>query len=130
MSRGHPRVTAHARGYLHKHGRLTMSAVTVLERLRGYRLALRQGKPFEAQLRDYEELVASSLVLPFDAATADVAASLWAALPTKRQSLLGDILIAATAIAHQIALVTANRADFEVIAAVSPLPLTIIDWLR
>jgi predicted nucleic acid-binding protein len=130
LARGHPGVTASARAYLLSHGRLTISAVTVFERLRGYRLALRRGKPFQGQLRQFEALTASSVVLPFDVSAAEVAAVIWAALPTKRDALLGDILIAATAVAHHLSLVTANRVDFEVIAKATPLPLTIVDWRR
>src|SRR6266700_832635 len=45
LSRGHPIVTARATEYLERHGRLTVSAVSIFERLRGYRAALRLGKP-------------------------------------------------------------------------------------
>jgi len=45
LSRGHPKVTARARAYLEEHGRLMISAVSVFERLRGYRAAILLGKP-------------------------------------------------------------------------------------
>jgi len=44
LSRGHAHVNAHARTYLAAFGALTITAITVFERLRGYRLAIRQGK--------------------------------------------------------------------------------------
>ena len=63
-------MVARARDYLERHGRLTITAVTVFERLRGYRAALRLGKPFETRLRSFEALVANSIVLPLDRAAA------------------------------------------------------------
>ena len=43
LGRGNPTVNARARAYLMEFGRLTISAVTVFECLRGYRDALRAG---------------------------------------------------------------------------------------
>lgn len=63
LSRGHPVVRERALAYLTGFGRLTITAVTVFERLRGYRLAIRDGKPFERQLRAFEVLVANGIVL-------------------------------------------------------------------
>ena len=37
LSRGNPKVRAHAAQYLQEHGALTITAVSVFERLRGYR---------------------------------------------------------------------------------------------
>ena len=49
LSRGNRVVGARAAVYLAEFGRLTITAVTVFERLRGYRAAIRAGKPFEHQ---------------------------------------------------------------------------------
>ena len=73
LSRGNTIVKARAHAYLAELGRLTITAVTVFERLRGYRAAIRAGKPFERQLQAFEALVANCVVLPFDQ---DAAASL------------------------------------------------------
>ena len=54
-----------------------MSAVTIFKRLRGCRLAIRQGKPFEAHMRRFEAFASTCLVLPVDEAVADLAASIW-----------------------------------------------------
>jgi predicted nucleic acid-binding protein len=43
---------------------------------------------------------------------------------------VGDILIAATASAHTISLVTRNRRDFEPISRIGGVRLTLIDWTR
>ncbi len=72
LSRGHPVVRERALAYLAGFGRLTITAITVFERLRGYRLALRDGKPFERQLQAFEALVANCIVLPFDQEAASV----------------------------------------------------------
>ena len=128
LSRGNPAVTARARAYLAEFGRLTISAVTVFERLRGYRQAIRAGKPFQRQMHAFEALSAQSVVLPFDNDAADVAATIWAAISRTHRQHLGDILIAAVAIARQIPLATRNRRDFENFAKASDLNLRLVDW--
>ena len=90
LSRGNAVVTARAAAYLAEFGRLTMTAVTVFERLRGYRAAIRAGKPFERQLQAFEVLVANSVVLPFDQDAAAVAAGIWAASTRSQRRKLGD----------------------------------------
>ncbi len=130
LSRGHPTVTMRAREYLTHHGRFTVPSITVFERLRGYRAALRAGKPYEAQLRQFEAFIASCIVLPLDTGAADVAATIWAALSRKRQKALGDILIAAITASNGLALVTRNRRDFAPIAAVEEVDLPLVDWSR
>jgi predicted nucleic acid-binding protein len=129
LSRGHPRVTANARTYLERHGRLTLSAITVFERLRGYRAALAKGKPFERQLDAFEALAAACRVLPVDGIVADRAATYWAMLGVRARRALGDIFIAATASVNGLSLVTRNRRDFEPIARLDPA-LELRDWAR
>jgi len=128
LSRGHPAVTRRARAYLSEHGRFTLSAVTVFERLRGYRDALRRGQRFEEHLLRFEMFAASCLVLGVDGRVADVAATIWAHLPLRRRNAVGDILIAATAVANGLPLVTRNRRDFQPIAAI--VELSLVDWSR
>jgi predicted nucleic acid-binding protein len=128
LARGHPTVTRRARGYLELHGRFTLSVVTVFERLRGYRAALRRGKRFEGQLRQFEAFAASCVVLPIDERVADVAATIWANLAGHRRAAIGDILIAATARASDLPLVTRNRRDFEPMAAI--VSIALVDWSR
>jgi predicted nucleic acid-binding protein len=128
LSRANPVVTARAKAYLLEFGRLTICAVTVFERLRGYRQALRAGKPYERQLKAFEGLVQNCIVLPFDEDAAGVAATIWSACTRTQRQNLGDILIAAIAVAHQIPLVTRNRHEFEGIGKTSGVSLRLVDW--
>ena len=130
LSRGQRHVLDNARRYLERHGRFTVSAVSVYERLRGYRAALRQGKPFEAQLEQFVAFAATCLVLPVDADVADVAATIWARSSARRRKKLGDILIAATACARGLAVVTRNRRDFAPLLAASGVDVAMADWAR
>src|SRR5512142_2449931 len=113
LSRGNPVVREHALAYLGGFGRLTITAVTVFERLRGYALAIREGKPFERQMQAFEALVANCIVLPFDQEAARVAAAIWSAAARRDRQQLGVILIAAITVSRQLPLVTRNKRDFE-----------------
>lgn len=128
LSRANADVAVHARAYLLEFGRLTISSITVFERLRGYRQALRAGKPFHTQLQAFEALVQNCIVLPFDEDGADVAATIWSACSRSQRQNLGDILIAAVAVARQIPLVTRNRRDFESLSKASNVGLHLLDW--
>lgn len=119
LSRGNPVVKARAAAYLAEFGRLTITAVTVFERLRGYRVAIRLGKPFDGQLKAFETLVAHSVVLPFDQAA------------TRRlRGQLGDILIAAVAVSRQIPLATRNKRHFQQFTGASGASLRLVDWTK
>lgn len=130
LSRGNPVVRERALAYLTGFGRLTVTAVTVFERLRGYRLAIRDGKPFERQLQAFEALVANCIVLPFDQEAARVAADIWSSATRGQRQHLGDILIAAVAVSRQLPLVTRNRRDFEGITQPSGADLRLVDWSK
>jgi predicted nucleic acid-binding protein len=128
LSRGNTVVKARAVSYLAEFGRLTITAITVFERLRGYRAAIRAGKPFERQLRAFEALIATSVVLPFDQEAAAVAADIWAASTGRQRRQLGDILIAAVAVSRQIPLATRNTRDFQRLTDASGVNLRLVDW--
>ena len=128
LSRGNAIVKARAAAYLAEFGRLTITAVTVFERLRGYRAAIRAGKPFERQLQAFEALVANCVVLPFDRDAAAVAADIWSAATRRQRSQLGDILIAAVAVSRQIPLATRNTRDFQQMTKASGVGLRLVDW--
>jgi predicted nucleic acid-binding protein len=130
LSRGNPVVRQNALAYMAGFGRLTVTAVTVFERLRGYRLAIRDGKPFDRQLQAFEALVTNCVVLPFDQEAARVAADLWSSVTRSLRQQLGDILIAAIAASRQLPLVTRNRRDFERITKPSGVDLRLVDWSR
>jgi len=128
LSRGNATVAALARAYLRAFGRLTVSSVTVFERLRGYRQAIQAGKPFHRQLHAFETLVQNSVVLPFDESAAAVSARIWAACSRAQRQKLGDILIAGIAVARQIPLATRNRRDFEMLSKNAEVSLRLVDW--
>jgi predicted nucleic acid-binding protein len=128
LSRGNTVVRARARAYLAEFGRLTITAVTVFERLRGYRAAIRAGKPFDRQQQAFEALVTTCVVLPFDQDAAGVAADIWSASPRAQRRELGDILIAAVAVSRQIPLATRNTRDFQQLTRASGVTLRLVDW--
>ena len=128
LSRGKPTVTARARAYLSDFGRLTISAVTVFERLRGYRQAIVAGKPFQRQMQAFEALVETCIVIPFDEDAAHAAATIWSTCSRAQRQHLGDILIAAIAVARQMPLATGNSRDFEALRKNSGLNLRLVDW--
>jgi predicted nucleic acid-binding protein len=128
LSRGNAAVVAHAQTYLRSFGRFTISSVTVFERLRGYRQAIRGGKPFHRQLHAFEALVQNSVVLPFDENAAAVSSTIWATSSRAQRQKLGDILIAGIAVARQIPLATRNQRDFEVLSKNAEVSLHLVDW--
>jgi predicted nucleic acid-binding protein len=130
LSRGNQVVRARAADYLAEFGRLTITAVTVFERLRGYRAAIRAGKPFERQLHAFESLVANCVVLPFDVEAAAIASDIWSASTRRQREKLGDILIAAVAVSRQIPLVTRTQRDFVSLTRASGANLRLVDWTR
>jgi predicted nucleic acid-binding protein len=128
LSRGNPYVSQQALTYLRDFGRLTITAVTVFERMRGYRRAIRDGKPFQGQMQAFQALAANCIVLPFDEEAADVAAEIWSAVTRRDRQNLGDILIASIAASRQLPLVTRNKRDFERLAKASGVGLRMLDW--
>src|SRR5881275_340285 len=96
--------------------------------MRGYRVAIRDGKPFEPQMQEFQALAANCIVLPFDEDAAQVAAEIWSAVARRDRQQLGDILIASIAVSRQLPLVTRNKRDFERLANASGVGLRILDW--
>lgn len=130
----HPGALAWMRDYLSMHT-IHLSAVTVLERVRGYSLLWRRAR---AERREHIEaariayLSALGTVWPLDAATAIVAGEIIGLVPApptpprqshnfaeSRQDRLArwrfDAMIAATALITNMPLVHNNAADFETI---------------
>jgi predicted nucleic acid-binding protein len=130
LARGNAIVHARAQAYLAAFGRLTISSITVFERLRGYHRAISQGKAFQNQLRAFLGLVRNCVVLPFDEDAADASARIWSACTRSQRQQLGDILIAGIAVARQIPLVTRNRRDFEALARAAAVALRVADWSK
>ena len=102
-------VQLRAQAYLADHGQLQFSIITRYEVLRGLKAkdAFRQAFAFERQC-------AQSLVLPLDDDVVVQAAEIYGLLK-KQGAVIGDadILIAATALVHDLTLVTGNLDHFR-----------------
>jgi len=77
-----------------------------------------------------EALVQACVVLPVDEMAADVAATMWSGSARKARQSLGDLLIAAVAVARRLPLVTRNQRDFEEFAKASGARLSLLDWTK
>jgi tRNA(fMet)-specific endonuclease VapC len=118
-----PIVVSRAERYLSEHGRLTLSAISVLEIVRGFWQVRRPDRVavFEASLVDAE-------VLPFDDAAARLAGRIYADLEVRGRIIgMPDAMIAAIAISHDLPVVTGNVAHFEWVRE-AQYPLTVENW--
>jgi tRNA(fMet)-specific endonuclease VapC len=116
-------VVANAAAYRNSFARYTISSVTLMEVIRGYRkrLALRQLQAFLAA-------IASEEVIPFDRTAAELAGTIGGELErTGRTIGLADTMIAAIAVTQGLELVTGNIAHYQRIQQLS-YPLTIVNW--
>jgi tRNA(fMet)-specific endonuclease VapC len=112
-------VSERAKTYLSSYGKLTFSIITRYEILRGLeaKQALKQIQAFEARCQ-------KSTVLPLSDEIVTLAAEIYGELHRQGQLISdADILIAATAIVHNLMLVTENQAHFERIPG-----LTVESW--
>ena len=108
-----PLVRHRAREYRADAGHFTISAVTVLEVVSGWR---RVGK--EEKVRHFVELLTSFEVLPLDEQIAELAGRIEGDMFRVGQLVgRGDVMIAATAVFHRLPLVTGNTAHYERISA-------------
>ena len=130
IARGHPKITTRAARYLQQHGRLSLSAITVFERLRGYRSAIARGRPYELHLRRFVALAEHSDVVSLDGRVAEHAARIWASSSARQRGAVLDLLVVATASAHGLAIATRNARDFAPLAAAAPAHIALIDWAR
>ena len=121
VMRKNPLATERARFYLEVHRRLSFSVITRYEVLRGL-----LAKGAAKQLAAFDRLCARSQVLPLTDSTVMQAATIYAYLH-RRGELIGDadILIAARAITHGLAVVTNNEAHFHRIR-----DLQVLNWLE
>lgn len=119
--RKNPLATEQARSYLEVHRQLIFSVITRYEVLRGL-----LAKGASTQLAAFDKLCAASRVLPLTDSIIVRAAAIYADL-YRRGELISDadILIAATAITHGLAVVTNNQAHFRRIR-----DLQVLNWLE
>ena len=114
-----PIVVQRAAAYLHAHKQFTFSAFTRYEVVRGLK-----AKGATRQLTQIATFCAHSAILPITDTVFDRAADLWvSARAAGRPQKDADLLIAATALEHGLALATGNTADFSWIPG-----LAIEDW--
>jgi tRNA(fMet)-specific endonuclease VapC len=119
LKRKDRQVPATARQYLAVHPRLAFSAITVYEIIRGLR-----AKRATRQLAAFLKTVGTSDVFPISIPVLMRAAELWAnARAAGHPHDDADLIIAATALEGQRALVTGNTAHFSWIPG-----LTLADW--
>lgn len=121
VMRADARAAGLARAYLLQHHRFCFSVITQYEVLRGL---LRKGAM--RQQLTFERLCAASTLLPLTDEIARRAATIDADLQLRGERIGdADILIAATALVHGLAVATNNEAHFGRIHS-----LVIVNWLR
>jgi tRNA(fMet)-specific endonuclease VapC len=120
VMRGNPAVTARARAYLAEHGALAFSIITRYEILRGLK-----AKNATSQLQAFDRFCETCLILSLTDEIVVRAADIYAALKTRGEPIGdADILIAATALGHGLAVVTNNEDHFRRISG-----LDVENWL-
>jgi tRNA(fMet)-specific endonuclease VapC len=120
IMRRNPSASQRARSYLGVHRYFTFSVITRYEVLRGL-----LAKGATAQLAAFDQLCATSRVLPLTDPIIVRAASVYVDLHRRGELINdGDILIAATALVHGLAVVTNNEAHFRRIR-----DLQVVNWL-
>ena len=121
VMRQNPAATAQAQTYLSVYRQFTLSIITRYEILRGLRT-----KGATAQLAAFERFCAANQVLPITDEIIVRASEIYADL-YREGALIGDadILIAASALVHDLALATNNEGHFRRIAG-----LRVENWLK
>jgi tRNA(fMet)-specific endonuclease VapC len=121
LKRKNVSVLAHAVAYLRQHRRFTFSAITRYEILRGL-----EAKKATIQLARFHRFSKKSTILAISDDILVRAAKLWAhGQSIGRTPRDADLIIAATAQAHQMTLATGNTRDFSWIPG-----LMIEDWKK
>jgi tRNA(fMet)-specific endonuclease VapC len=121
VMRKNPLATERARSYLEVHRQFTFSVVTRYEVLRGL-----IAKGAAKQLAAFDKLCATSRLLPLTDSIIVQAARIYADLHRRGELISdADILIAATAITHGLAVATNNEAHFRRIR-----DLQVVNWLE
>jgi tRNA(fMet)-specific endonuclease VapC len=118
-----PTVTRNATTYRQAHGILTLSAVTLMEIVRGF-----QRNQSQRKLQNFLAAVALEEVLAFDRPAGELAGRIAGELERIGQPIgLADPMIAAIALMHGLELVTGNTAHFQRVQQLG-YPLTLVNW--
>ena len=116
-------VTHHATVYRRAQGVLTLSSVTVMEIVRGF-----QRKQSFLRLQSFLNAVSLEEMIPFDRSVAEVAGRIAGELERTGLPIgTADPMIAATALAHGLELVTGNLAHFQRVQHLG-YPLVLGNW--
>jgi tRNA(fMet)-specific endonuclease VapC len=90
---------------------IAISSITVMELRYGLALNPQRAQKIEPAIASF---LASVTILPFNTAEAEQAAQIRAILKTQGQPIGAyDVLIAATALQHNLLMVTANQREFD-----------------
>jgi tRNA(fMet)-specific endonuclease VapC len=107
--RGHPQVVAKFKAYLEDHDTVGFSIITYYEIVSGLK-----HRDAHKQLALFLEFAAQNTIYPLTQKAADVAAELYADLRKSGQPIDDiDLLIAGTALANGLVLITDNRRHFD-----------------
>jgi tRNA(fMet)-specific endonuclease VapC len=118
-----PNVTRNATAYRQAQGVLTLSAVTVMEVIRGF-----QKNQSQRKLQTFLSAVAVEEVLDFDRPAAELAGRIGGELVHVGRPIgLADTMIAATALHHGLELVTGNTKHFQRVQQIG-YPLILVNW--
>ena len=117
--RGNPNVVACFKRYLEEYDTIRFSVITYYEIVSGLK-----HRDAHKQLDSFLEFAAQNTMIPLTQEIADIAGQLYADLRKQGQPIDDiDLLIAATALAKGLAVVTHNRKHFDRITS-----LEILDW--
>ena len=118
-----PVVAAHAKTYLRSFGQFTIAAVSVMEITSGF-----QRTQATARLNAFLATLPYTEILPLDQPPAELAGRIAGDLIRTGRPIGGaDCMIAATALAHGLELVTGNTSHFERVRQLG-YPLTLVNW--
>jgi predicted nucleic acid-binding protein len=116
-------VAANARAYRTAFGHYTISAVTLMEMIRGY-----QKKQASRQLQIFLAGIVTEEVIPFDQPAAELAGKIAGELEHVGRPIgVADPMIAAIAITHGLELVTGNTTHFQRVQQIG-YPLVLVNW--
>jgi len=118
-----PNIVARVADYKAAFGRLTITAITVMEIVKGLR---KMGR--EDAIQKFLEGVSAGEVLAFDSSAAEIAGRIYGDLERSGQPIgRADPMVAAIAIQSQLTLITGNTDHYQRIQALGQ-PLKLDNW--
>lgn len=121
IMRGNPAILARARDYLAEHGAFAFSIITRYEILRGLK-----AKNATTQLKAFDQFCETCTILPLTDEIVVRAADIYATLKQRGEPIGdADILIGASALSHDLAILTNNEDHFRRIPG-----LQVGNWLK